>query len=338
MKKTLAVLATILTMTMAVTAQATEVIARNGYQAAEYLHSLAINYMSTVGMMLYSSTITEAFVQQWDSTIRTQAQQKESRLEKTILDKGNIVGESFTANRLAPLEDTPEKTVRHGDTQWSEGVHSTRVGLMRDFYQALPVDRNDEPKLLADPNGPYLDGLLAAWNRRKDAIIFDALIGNSQTKAGSQVVVPAGQIIVHGSAGMTKAKLITAKRIFRANEADGHNGEELYIAYNSLMLEDILSDTTLTSADFMSVKMLQDGDVNGKWLGVNWIPYEGILLATTTYTTAMWAKSAAYKGIGFTEGKSQRRGDKQDTLQVSMAGSIGAVRVEEEKVVRIEFQ
>ena len=29
---------------------------------------------------------------------------------------------------------------------------------------------------------------------------------------------------------------------------------------------------TLTSADFMAVKMLQSGDVSGRWMGFNWIP------------------------------------------------------------------
>lgn len=285
-----------------------------------------------------SATITQAFVQQWDTSIRLLAQQKESRLEATIMDKGNITGESFTANRLAALEDTPENNVRHGDTTWSEATHSTRVALMRDFYQALPVDRNDEPKLLANPNGAYMDSLLAAWNRRKDGIIFNALIGNSQTKDGTLVALGSGQTIVHGSAGMTKTKLISARKLFRANESDEHNGDELFLAYNDVMLEDILADTTLTSADYMAVKMLQEGDISGKWLGFKWVPYQGVQLVSTTYTTAAWAKSAAWRGTGFFEGKSQRRGDKKDMMQVSAAGSYGATRCEEAKVVAIEFQ
>jgi hypothetical protein len=283
------------------------------------------------------ASITQAFVQQWDTTIRQQAQQKQSRLATTVFDKGTITGESFTANRLAPLEDTPQNTVRHGDTEWSDATHTTRVALMQDFYQALPVDRADEPKVLANPTGAYMDSLVSAWNRRQDKLIFNALIGNSQTKEGALIALPAGQKIVAGATGFTKAKIITARKIFRKNEADQHNGEELFLPYNSEMLEDILADTTLTSADFMAVKMLQDGDVSGKWMGVNWIPYEGIQLVSTTYSTVMYAKSALHRGTGFVEGKSQRRGDKKDTMQVSMAASFGSVRVEEEKVVQIDF-
>jgi hypothetical protein len=285
-----------------------------------------------------SATITEAFVQQWDSAIRLQAQQKVSRLERTVTDRGMITGESFTANRLAPADTTPVNNIRHGDTQWSEITHSTRVAIMQDFFQALPVDRNDEPKLLANPNGAYQESLLAAWNRRKDAVIFAALTGAAQTKSSGTVSVPAGQTIVHGSAGMTKAKILTTRKLFRKNEADEMNGDELYFIYNAEMLEDILTDTTLTSADWMAVKMLQSGDISGKWCGFNWIPYEGITLSGSTYTTAAYAKSALHFGTGYVEGTAGRRKDKKNTLQVDMGGSVGAVRVEEEKVVLVQFQ
>lgn len=285
------------------------------------------------------ATITQAFVQQWDTTIRLQAQQKSSRFESRVTDRGTITGESFTANRLGAAEDTPENTERHGDTVWSDITHSTRVALMRDFYQALPVDRADEPKVLANPTGSYMSSLIASWNRRKDSIIYSALIGNAQAKDGTLIALPSSQIIVNGGTAMSKAKLIAAKSIFRANEADeeADDAQELHIAYTSDMLTSILSDTQLTSADFMAVKMLYDGKLADKWLGFRWVPYEKIQNTAGVKRTVAWASSALHRGTGFTEGKSQRRGDKKDTMQVSMAGSFGAVRVWEEGVVAIDF-
>jgi len=285
------------------------------------------------------NTITQAFVQQFDTSIRLQAQQKNSRFESRITDRGSITGESFTANKLGLADDTPENNTRHGDTVWSDITHSTRVALMRDFYQALPVDRADEPKVLANPTGEYMMSLIAAWNRRKDAVIYSALLGNAQAKDGSLIALPSGQKIVAGGTGMTKAKLITTKKIFRANECDSEadDPQELYIAYNADMLEDILGDTTLTSADFMAVKMLQEGNLAGSWLGFKWVPYERLTNTGGTISTVAWAKKALHFGTGFFEGKSQRRGDKKDTMQVSAAGSIGAVRVWEDAVVQIDF-
>lgn len=285
-----------------------------------------------------STTIPQHFVQQFDDTLRLQAQQKESRLQGTVLDRGTIVGESFTTNMIGTVDELDENTTRHGDTVWSEIDHSARVAVMSDFYKAYPVDRADEAKLLANPNGAYMQRLMAAKNLRIDKMIYNAARGTATKKDATTVVLPASQKIAHGGTGFTKAKAIQTKKMFRAAEADEHAEEELFLTFNSLMLEDILADTTLTSADFMAVKMLQEGDISGKWLGFKWVPYERIYTDGTTYYAIAWAKSGIHFGTGFVEGNATRRPDKKDTMQVSMAASFGAVRAEEVKVVEIAFQ
>ena len=287
-----------------------------------------------------SNSITAAFVQQWDTSIRLQAQQQESRLMKCVTDRGTITGDGFTVNNLDKIE-LDENTIRHGDTEWGDANHTNRLATMKDFYKALPLDRNDIPKMLVNPvtGGDYMRLLMAAKNRKIDDVIYDALRGTITSKdAATSYTLPSGQKIAHGSAGFTKAKLILARSIFRTNECDQHNGEELYITYNSKMLEDILSDTTLTSSDFMAVKMLQDGDVSGKWMGFSWVPYEALDYSSSTYYTVAWAKSGVHLGKGYEEGNVTRRGDKKDLWQVSMGASYGAGRQSEEKVVEIAFQ
>lgn len=283
-------------------------------------------------------SITEAFVRQFDTQIRLEAQQKESRLQGCVTDRGTITGESFTANMLGTVDELDEDNTRHGDTVWSDIEHKTPIATMADFFKAYPVDRADEAKLLANPSGAYMERLIAAKNLRIDKIIYDAARANQLLKDGTSVALPAGQKIAHGTSGMTKAKLIQTKKIFRANEADEHNGEELYIAYDSDMLEDILSDTTLTSADYMAVKMLQEGDVSGRWLGFQWKPYNRIYDDGATKYTIAWAKSGVQIGTGFVQGDAGRRRDKKNTMQVSMAASFGALRTQSEKVVEIAFQ
>ena len=212
---------------------------------------------------------------------------------------------------------------------------------MKDFYKALPLDRNDIPKMLVNPvtGGDYMRLLMAAKNRKLDKIIYDAMRGTITSKDGAtSYALPSGQKIAHGSAGFTKAKLIQARKMFRAAECDSHTGEELYMMYNSVSMEDLLSDTTLTSADWMAVKMLQEGDVSGKWMGFNWIPYEDLYYASSTYYAMAWAKSGVHAGKGYEEGNVTRRGDKKDLWQVSMGASYGAGRQQDEKVIEIAFQ
>ena len=288
------------------------------------------------------STITQAFVQQWDTSLRHELGQKDSRFMKAVTDRGTITGESFTINNLDDDGSLmPVNSVRHGDTQWSNDTYVTAVVTMKDFYDAKPLDRNDIPKMIVNPvtGGDYMAKIIAKRNRTIDNLIYRACRDSQLKKDGTSEALPSGQKIAHGSAGFTKGKLVTAKKIFRANECDEHNGEELYIAYSSDMLEDILNDTTLTSADFMAVKMLQSGDVSGRWMGFNWIPFESIdPVSASTYYTVACAKSGIHLGKGFEEGMVTRRGDKRDLWQVSMGASYGAGRQQAKKVVEIAYQ
>ncbi len=285
-------------------------------------------------------SITAAFVQQWDSAIRAEAQQKQSRLMQTVTNRGQITGDSFTINDMLAVELDPN-TVRHGDTTWGDPGHTNRLAVMSDFYKALPLDRNDIPKMIVNPvtGGDYMGALMSGKNRKIDDIIYAAARGTINSKDGVTAnTLPSGQKIAHGSTGFTKAKIIQAKSIFRANEADEFEGEELYMTYNSKALEDIMSDTNLTSADWMAVQMLQSGQIATKWMGFTWIPYERMVFSASTYYAVAYAKSGIHFGEGYVEGNVTRRGDKKDLWQVSMGASFGAGRQDESKVVEIAFQ
>lgn len=288
-----------------------------------------------------SDTITQAMVQQFDNGIRLLSAQMDSRLRQSVTDRGTITGESFTINNLDPSGRLQADNVRHGDTIFSDHAHTTRVVTMRDFFDAIPLDRSDIPKMVVNPvtGGHYAKTLLSKYNRECDQWIYRACRDSQMLKDGSTVALPSAQKIAHGSTGFTKAKLLQARKIFRANEKDQHTGEELYIGYTADMLEDVLSDTTLTSADFMAVQMLQDGDVSKRWMGFNWIPFEGIdPVSSSTYYTVAWAKSAIHIGYGFMESRVDRRADKKNLFQTSLNASIGAGRQDEDGVVEIAYQ
>lgn len=290
-----------------------------------------------------TATVTTQFKTQFDDALRLAAQQKKSRLQSTVTDRGMIEGNAFTINNLGSAGVLDENVVRHGDTTWSEITHAARLVYMRDYFKALPLDRNDIPKMAANPvtGGQYMQSLIAARNRRIDNIIYNAALGTMTSVDGStNYTLPAGQIIVGGGTGLTKAKIIAARGIFRANEADelADDGEFPTILYNSLALTQILSDTTLTSGDYMTGQMLQNGKLDGTWLGFKWIPYEGLNVAGGVYTTIAYAKSGIHFGKGYEEGDVVKRPDKKNTWQVSIGASYGAGRQDEARVVSIAFQ
>lgn len=288
-----------------------------------------------------SDSIPQSFVQQFDSSLRLLAAQMDSRLRMAVTDRGTITGESFTIANIDPTGDLPSDNVRHGDTVFSDITHSTRVVTMKDFFDALPLDRADIPKMLVNPitGGHYAQTLVGKKNRKLDNLIYRACRDSQLMKDGTSTALPSGQKIAHGSTGFTKAKIIQARKLFRANEKDNHAGEELYMAYTADMVEDIMSDTTLTSADYLASQFLQKGDVIGQWMGFTWIPFEGIdPISSSTYYTVAWAKSAIHVGEGYVEGRVDRRPDKKNLWQTTINCSMAAGRQDEKGVVEVAFQ
>lgn len=281
-----------------------------------------------------SQQITEAFVQQFADNFMHLAQQATSRLEPTVTIEPNIVGMSKSINRLGQRTAT-RRTQRHGDTPINDQPHSTRFVDLYDWEDGDMVDDQDKIRMLVDPTSEYVKAMIASLNRAKDDVIISALGSSSRATTGG-IILPASQKIAVGGTGLTKTKIIQAKKMFRLNEADEESGEELYMVYHAQALNDILADTTLTSADFLAAQMLQSGTLRGKWMGFNWIPSERLPKSGATRLCYAYAKSGVTLGKGAeiaTEvGKDAGKGF---NVRIYAKMSIGAVRVEEEKVVEI---
>ena len=291
--------------------------------------------------------ITSAFVIQFHDTYELAAMQNESRLLKTVHNRGKITGESFTINDMGQVE-MQASGARFGATVLTIPDAGVRTALMSDWDLFIPIEPRDLPKLKANPSDKYMKNLLSARNRKTDDIIYQALVGGITRKtvndAGvastSTVALPAGQIILNGF-GTLKQKIIKAKSLFRKNECDEQNGEKLYMLYTADMMNQFLNDTTLTNADYLKIQMLQDGSVGTNWLGVEWIPYEKLnngAGGATEARTAMYSGSAVHFGDADITGFDiSTRPDLKNVKQVGGVHSFGAGRANELKVVAIDF-
>ena len=281
-----------------------------------------------------SQFITEAFVQQFADNFRHVAQQTMSRLEPTVAQEPNIVGMSKSINRLGQRTAT-RRTQRHGDTPINDQPHSTRYVDLYDWEDGDMVDDQDKIRMLVDPTSDYVKAMVSSLNRAKDDVIIASLGGNSRSTTGN-IILPTAQKIAVGGTGLTKAKIIQAKTLFRTNEADEEAGEELYMLYSASAAAAILADTTLTSSDYLSGQFLRDGSVRGKWMGFNWIPTERCPKASTTRFLYAYAKSGVTLGKGADiMTKVGEDPGKGFNVRIYAKMSIGSVRVEEEKVVEI---
>lgn len=284
-----------------------------------------------------SQQITEAFVQQFADNFIHLAQQKQSRFEPAVSLEPGIVGMSKSINRLGQ-RTAQRRLVRHGDTPINDQPHSTRYVDLFDWEDGDMVDDLDKIKMLVDPTSDYVQAMVASMNRAKDDVIIGAFGGNSRSSTGN-IALPSSQKIVVNASGLTKAKMIAARKIFRANEADAEAGEDLYMGYGSAQLADLLNDTTLTNTEVNTVLSLMSGNLtaNSTLMGFKMIPSERFVKdGSGNRLVYAWAKSGVKLGIGAnvsTEiGKDPGKGF---NVRIYAKQSLGAVRVEEEKVVEI---
>ena len=289
--------------------------------------------------MAYSS-IDSVFVKQYADTYVALLEQKESKLLSTVTNIGSVTGTSFTVNEMGTLGDEFTSLTRFGDTQYVDASFASRLATMNDFPNFTRLAIQDLYKLKAQPQDQLLQRLHAKWNRKLDSVVYNALIGTAPRKevgadTYTNVALPATQILGSATVAPTKQLLIDIRTKFMENECD----EDIYITYNADLLNAILADPTLTSADYLAGQMLQKGDVSN-FLGFNWVHTEQIKTADGLSATGVaYTRSSVEVGINsisplkIVEIETANR-----YHSIGHIEAIGAVRTDEKRVVAFKFK
>jgi hypothetical protein len=281
-----------------------------------------------------SVQITTAFVEQYKSNVFHLAQQKGSKLRDAVRTE-SIVGKSHFFERIGSTAAV-KRTSRHADTPRVDTPHSRRKVTMDDYDWADLIDDSDKVRLLISPQSEYAKAGAYAMGRTMDDVIIAAATGNAfgGVSGGSTIALPAGQKIAHGSTGLTIAKLITAKEKLDAANVDPD--EARVLVCSAKQISDLLGTTQITSADFNSVKALVQGDID-TFMGFKFIRSERLGLDGNSNRQVLAFTNTS---MGLALGKDiqtkiSERADKNYSTQVYLCMTIGATRVEDEKVIEI---
>jgi len=279
-----------------------------------------------------ANTITKAFVQQFQDNLIHLAQQKGSRLRSAVKEQ-SVTGEKFHFERLGSVAAIV-KSSRHTTTPVLDVPHSRRTATMADYQWADLIDDEDKVRMLVTPESHYARSGANSMARAIDDIIIAAALGNAVDGDGSNVALPSGQKIAHGSAGMTLAKLISTKEILDGNDVDPD--EMRYIVLGSQQVSNLLATTEIKSSDYNSVKALVQGDID-TFMGFKFLRSERLALASTTRSCFAFTESAMGLGIGSdVKTKIDVRPDKSYAHQVYLSFVAGATRVQDECVVQVD--
>ena len=285
-----------------------------------------------------SSQITTSFVEQYKNNVQLLSQSMGSKL------RGAVDIESVQANNafFEQIGSTAaiKRTSRHGDTPQIDVPHARRRVSLEDYEWADLVDESDKVRMLIDPTSTYARAAAAAMGRSMDDVIIAALGGTASTgvSGATSTALPSAQKPFSSSQsdGMTVAKLLEAKKLM--DLADVDPSLKRYVVCSPTQISDLLNTTEVKSSDFNTVKALAQGTVNS-FLGFEFIMSNRLSLdATNTDDRLCYAftedaiKLAVGKDV---QAKISERADKSYSTQVYYCMSIGAVRMEEVKVVEI---
>jgi len=285
-----------------------------------------------------SNQITTAFVQQYSSNVQMLSQQMGSVL-RGVVDVESVTGKSAFFDQVGKTTAVVRSS-RHADTPQIDTPHSRRRVTLADYEWADLIDNADKVRLLIDPTSSYAKAAAAAMGRAMDDVIIAALGGTAYTgETGStSVALPASQKPYSSSQsdGLTITKLLEAKRLLDAADVDP--SLQRYLVCGPKQIGDLLGTTQVTSSDFNTVKALAQGQVDS-FLGFQFIVTNRLKLdATNTDDRLAYAFTADAIKLAIGQdvlARIDERADKSYSTQVYYAMSIGATRMEEEKVVEI---
>jgi hypothetical protein len=312
-----------------------------------------------------SQQITEAFVLQFGTNIMHLSQQKGSKLQAAVRNEA-IVGKKKKFDRLGTVSAV-KKVGRHAATPQSDTPHSSRWVTMEDYQWADLIDDEDKLRMLIDPTSDYVMAAMWAFGRSKDDVIIAAASGNAyagedgNTPVALPIAQKVGAVAAGAASNLNVGTLRQIKKYFDAKDID----ESLprYIGVTSSQIQALLADNQVTSSDYNSVKALVQGEIN-TFMGFTFIRTErfvndasGAGVLKVNNTTGVIGSGVAGGGESDVNGfrkclawvndgivlatgkdvtsKIDQRADLSYATQAYAAMSIGAARMEEEKVIEV---
>ena len=290
-----------------------------------------------------SATITDARIVGFNGSVHHLSQQGRSLLEARVRTRPGM-GKVEYFERLSP-SNMSLVTTRHGDTVWNDIEHSRRAAYKADYSWAQPVDEEDQLEILIDPVGEYAMAASAAVGRRIDQTVVNALYGNAATgEAGGGAVATLTNS--QTSAALSLSRIATGLQTLYDRGVVVSPGDFTYV-HNPKSLAQAINDSAaaggpFTSTDYTQSEVMHAGAIN-VYMGFSWIMLPdavnnaefGILpaLTATTVGTYMFHRNALGLSIWNRVSASiDKRPDKNNTTQILVKTSLGAVRVEEELV------
>jgi len=278
-----------------------------------------------------ADTQNQVYGQQYGQNIMQLAQQKYSKLMNCVYKRENVRGKTFFQDQIGKWA-MAIKGGRNVQTPNNDPVLGRRMGIMVDYHDNRLLDRADELKTISDPRSAYTIAAASSLGRQIDDIIIAGLLGASYSgETGTTTVNCTNRKLVTASS-LTVADIINIKLMMDNADVEP---EDRHIVASPSTVTNLLNITAVTSADFNSVKALVRGEID-TFMGFKWITSTRIPVYSATCAAIAFHKyGLALAMADQPRVKTDERADLSYSWQVYYELNIGAVRLEEDRVVNV---
>ena len=273
------------------------------------------------------------YAQAYSKNIMQLAQQKYAKLLNTVYIKPNVRGKTFFQDQIGQWE-METKGGRNVQTPNNDPNLARRMGIMVDYHDNRLLDRGDELRYISDPRSAYTIAAARSLGRKIDDVIIAAAVGTAKTGETGSGTAPTSSAISLTTNTLTLEKLADVKK-----ELDDKDVEEddRFLVVTPTALSNALKQEKLTSADYAAVKALVNGEINS-FMGFNWIISTRLQSASgdsgldglAYHRYALCLAMAAQPIV-----RTDQRADLSYSWQVYYELNVGAVRLEEDRLVRV---
>ena len=274
-----------------------------------------------------ADTQSEIYAQTYAKNIMQLAQQKYSKLLNTVYIKPDVKGKTFFQDQIGEWS-MQTKGGRNVQTPNNDPNLARRMGTMIDYHDNRLLDRGDELRTISDPKSAYTIAAGRSLGRKIDSVIINAFYAAALSGETGSTSVTNGNIVLGSAASMTLGRIVAVKD--KLDAADVELEDRFFVTTTSA-LNNLLNQSTATSSDYASIKALIRGEIN-TWMGFNWI--------MSTLITSSTSIGIAYQRYGVCAAlatqpmvRTDERKDLSYSWQIYYELNIGAVRLEEDRVV-----
>jgi hypothetical protein len=286
------------------------------------------------------------YVMEFSSNVTFLLQQKGSKLRGTVTE-GRYVGKQASPVDQFGQVEAQRVTSRFGPMNRIDAPTDRRWVYPVDWDLPQMIDHFDKLRLVTNPESSLVTNAMFAMGRAMDTEIINAFTGTAKTgeqgatstsfTSGNEVDVATGG----ANSKVNVEKLKSVKLLMLQNFVD-FDMEQVTLGLTGADEANLWGEIQVVSSDFNGgVKpVLQDGKVR-RFMGIDFVYcelIEAVAAGTNEVDIPVWCKSGMHLGIwNDMQTSISKRNDLQgEPYQAYVLMSIGATRLEEDKVYNIE--